>query len=194
MVTCETAAQFIEQARRVRTVDADLENDIRYLWWALYEIRICTAEPMEVLDCSTLCDGLFASLMALRMKPCEAHFLGSTKRGFRAEALMPGFCGVMDYVVPILDGKVPPCNPYDVVIIDPLPLNTGRASSFLRDSIACCAWSFTRIFIRHGGWGHEFAGLYQKMRKTFTWSAIPHTTIVLGHMSEEWCHNIAPPS
>ena len=139
---------FIQRARAERPADAALQGDIRYLWWALSEVRTLTKEHMEVLDCSGWGDAIFASLMATRMMPVQADYLYVKRKHdealkFRKES------GADCVTVPILDGEIPPCNPYDVIIIDAVPFNKVRAASVLKNVLARSLWRFTRIFIRN---------------------------------------------
>lgn len=191
------ALQFLDRARRsgCRQPDDALVGDTTYLWWALGEIRTLTTESLEVLDCSPWGDGLFASLMAMRMKPCEASYLYKKKWQPKAEALAK-LCGTDCEISPILNGKVPTHNPYDAVIIDTFESASGFASAArnLRLVLANGMWRFTRIFIRHGKASRQLEDVYRAMRATMEWSVIPQTSIVHGHMSEAWKEIIEPPS
>ncbi len=182
---------FIRRAQEARPADAALQGDIRYLWWALSEVRQLTKEHMEVLDCSAWGDGIFASLMATRMMPCEAHYLyvrtkHDEARKFRKESSAD--C----VTVPILDGKIPQCNPYDVIIIDPVKQYQTRAVRILRNVLAWNMWRFSRVFVRNGDTA-AFITVYQSMSKTMKWERIPHTSIVHGCMSEACRESVMKP-
>lgn len=184
---------FIRRAREARPADAALQGDIRYLWWALSEVRTLTKEHMEVLDCSGWGDGIFASLMATRMMPVEAHYLYAKRKHDEALKFRKD-CGADCVTVPILDAKVPECNPYDVIIIDGLPGNTAgmRAAGVLRNVLGWSMWRFSRVFVRHGD-NTEMAQVYKTMKTTMEWATIPHTSIVHGCMSEAWRESILKP-
>lgn len=187
-----TPLDFIRRAQAARPADNALAGDIRYLWWALSEVRALTKEHMEVLDCSGWGDGIFATLMAMRMMPCEAHYLYVKNKHnealkFRKES------GADCVTVPILDGKIPECNPYDVIIIDDTKSSPAKAAHTLKQVLSRSLWRFSRVFVRNGA-ANEFDRVYKSMKSTMTWGRIPTTTIFHGHMSEAWCKNIVPPS
>ena len=183
---------FISRARAARPADPALTGDIRYLWWALSEVRSLTKEHMEVLDCSAWGDGIFASLMAKRMMPCEAHYLYVKRKHDEAMSFRKA-CGADCVTVPILDGRIPQCNPYDVIIIDAQPLGFRKAAGLLRFVLCHSMWRFSRVFVRHGN-TPLFNAVYGSMAQTITWGTIPHTTIIHGRMSDAWMKTIAPPS
>ncbi len=190
-----TNDEFTLKATAARPQDPALVRDIRYLWWALSEIRGLTKEGLEVLDCSVWGDAIFATLMTARMMPCEAHYLYVKKKHHDALAFRKDH-GADCVTVPILDGKVPTCNPYDVIIIDcmpSVPRGVKESVKALKNVLAWSMWRFTRIFVRNG-YTDNLAPVYKSMSKTMVWSRMPHTSIVHGCMSESWRKSIAPPS
>lgn len=179
---------FTLRASAARPSDKSLEGDIRFLWWALSEVRSLTKENMEVIDCSGWGDAIFASLLATRMMPCEAHYL-YVKRKHHDALKFRRDSGADCVTVPILDGKIPQCNPYDLIIIDPVQ----NSASVLKQVLAHSLWRFSRVFVRHGD-TKIMSEVYKSMKTTMEWSKIPHTSIIHGCMSKAWLKMIAPPS